>query len=88
MSWQVSRDAADVRQIDNSLAEQLGIWPAGSGVSHGGFNPGWKGDICKISMNCQGIRAVGRTEHFTFLDAIRCPVRSMLVDLGHSWTDA
>jgi UDP-glucose 4-epimerase len=81
-------DFASVRQIVDIVLEELRIPHDRCTITYGESDRGWKGDVPVVRLHCEKIRALGWSNRYTSLEAIRRSVRAMLANLERAHTDA
>jgi UDP-glucose 4-epimerase len=74
-------DFITVRQIVDVVLGELGIPPGRCAVVYGKADRGWKGDVPIVRLNCERIRALGWSNRYTSLEAMRRSVTAMSANL-------
>jgi UDP-glucose 4-epimerase len=74
-------DFITVRQIVDVVLDELRIPPGQCTVVYGKEDRGWKGDVPIVRLDCARIRALGWSNRFTSLEAMRRSVTAMLANI-------
>jgi UDP-glucose 4-epimerase len=74
-------DSLTVREIVDIVLDELRMTPSQCSVSYGELDRGWKGDVPVVRLNCDKIRALGWSNRYTSVQAMRRSVRSMLANM-------
>jgi UDP-glucose 4-epimerase len=74
-------DFITVRQIVGVVLDELRIPADRCTVSYGDADRGWKGDVPIVRLDCARIRALGWSNRYTSLEAMRRSVTAMLASV-------